>query len=80
VIARPRANQATALLDDLVAITLLLPHFRQRKRLTNWATGVPGLIPKRTSSRSETKPRCRQVKHCTKMTGRDLFTGLLRMA
>jgi hypothetical protein len=70
-------DQATAVLEACrCAITLPLPHFLQRNRLTNCATGAPGLIPKRTSSRSDTKPRCWQLKHCTKMTGRGLFATL----
>jgi hypothetical protein len=71
-----RLHQATLLEVVRCAMTLPLPHFRQRNRLTNWATGVPGFIPKRTSSRSEIKPRCWHLKHCTKMMGRGLFIAL----
>jgi hypothetical protein len=56
------------------AITLPLPHFRQRKRLTNCATGAPGLMPKRGRSLSAMTPRCRQLKQRTAITHRGLFT------
>jgi hypothetical protein len=41
-------HHATLLAVVRCAMTLPLPHLRQRKRLTNRATGVPGVIPKRT--------------------------------
>jgi hypothetical protein len=55
-------------------MTLPLPHLRQRKRLTNWATGAPGLIPKRRRSPSAMTPRCRQLRQRTAITHCGLFT------
>jgi hypothetical protein len=51
-------NQATLLAVVRCAMTLPLPHLRQRKRLTNFATGAPGLTPKRARSSSAMTPRC----------------------
>jgi hypothetical protein len=42
-----------------LAITLRLPHLRQRSRLTKWLIGAPGLTPKRMRSRSEMTLLCR---------------------
>ncbi len=56
------------------AMTLLLPHLRQRKRLTNWTTGASGLTPKRTRSPSAMTPRCRQLRQRTANTQRGLLT------
>jgi len=60
-------------------MTLPLPHFRQRKRLTNWATGAPGLTPKRTRSPSAMTPRWWQLRHRTTITQPGRFT-MLRIA
>jgi len=50
-----------------LAITLRLPHLRQRSRLTKWLMGAPGPTPKRTRSRSEMTPLCRHDRHRIKM-------------
>jgi hypothetical protein len=55
---RNALDQATLFEVVRCAMTLPLPHFRQRNRLTNWATGAPGLIPKRTRFPSAMMPRC----------------------
>ena len=46
-----------------LAITLRLPHLRQRSRLTKWLMGAPGLTPKRMRSRSEMTLLCRHDRH-----------------
>jgi hypothetical protein len=65
--------QATLLAVVRCAMTLPLPQCRQRKRLTNCATGAPGLIPKQTRSASAMTPRCRQLRQRTAITHRGLF-------
>ncbi|MFZ0236230.1 MAG: hypothetical protein WAL37_02475 [Xanthobacteraceae bacterium] len=59
---------------DRLAITLPLPHFRQRNRLTNWAIGAPGLSPNRTRSSSGIMPRWGHLMQRTTITERVLFT------
>ena len=62
------AHHATLLAVVRCAMTLALPHWRQRKRLTNCATGAPGLTPKRGRSPSAMTPRCRHLRQRTAIT------------
>jgi hypothetical protein len=70
------AHHATLLAVVRCAMTLPLPHLRQRKRLTNCATGAPGLIAKRVRSPSAITPRCRQLRQRTAIIQRGLFVRL----
>ena len=53
---------------ERLAMTLALPHFRQRSLLTKLAIGAPGRSPKFVRSCSDIARLCRHVMHSTRMT------------
>lgn len=74
--ARRRARRALALVSKMrLTMTLALPQFVQRSRLTKEAIGAVESTPKPASAASSKVPSWRQLRHRTRITSLPGFTA-----